>query len=460
MSPRRWVSLIAAAVAVAGVASLLRSPARQAGRPNVLLIVVDSLRADALGAYGSTAGLTPALDRLAADSRVYERAYAASSWTVPSVASLFTGQYPSEHQVATFAANLPADRLTLAEVLAAHGIRSAGYVANPNIAPVLGFGQGFDDYRLVGDFNGFSKGDADAVNRAAMEWAEHHRDGSAPAALYLHYMEPHVPYRAHPGLTAERRPEVGPTDAALNARVTGPASPSDLTGPRWRFSEAERARLIDLYDGEVRYVDQRIGELLAGLERAGALANTIVIVTADHGEEFGEHQIFGHGTSLYESVLRVPLIVRLPGGAAPDRVSRPVELAGLAPALLQELVGSVPPSFHIAPLPLRAAGAGRLAYSELLDTHFHTLRLHESAAADEHATLLRAPDGDAVAFDVRTDPFERSPLPPSPAVDALRSAAQQVRAGLAAANAPATGVLDEATRERLRGLGYLPDEPR
>jgi arylsulfatase A-like enzyme len=458
----RWMFVCGAvAAAVVGAWSWRRA----APPPNVLLIVVDSLRADALGTYGSAAGLTPFLDRFAERALVFDRAYAASSWTMPSVASLMTAQYPSQHGVIGLETALTDDRTTLAEVLRGRGYRCAAFSANPIIPARLGFAQGFDEYRVVGSANLFTaKADATAVSGAALEWLSR-RPADSPYFLYLHYMEPHVAYRAHPGITAPRATELAADDVTLGLRVMAGLQSAEAPGRPWEFTPGEHQRLRDLYAGEVVYADRQLADLFAALEQRGALGNTIVVITADHGEEFGEHGLFDHGASLFESAIHVPLLVRLPSGdAATGRVVEPVELAGFAPAVLGALDIDVPSSFGIAALPLRAdaSDAAHVGLSELLELNPQRRRVHDYAYIASDATLLHTPSGAAAVYDVRNDALEQMPLSASPRVEALVDAAQALHARVAAAPPSATVKveLDAADRERLRSLGYLPaDQP-
>jgi arylsulfatase len=434
----------------------------QAAPPNILIIVVDTLRADQLGDNGRLGGArTPFLDRLAAQSVVYDRAYAASSWTLPSILSLFTARYPSEHGVNRVGVRLPDDQMTLAEVLRQQGFRSAGFISNQLFQHGRHYGKGFDRFDVldVGPTVGdklINKADADAVNRAGLAWLDETRGSATPYLLYLHYMEPHMPYRAHPGITAERPGTTIWTDLELLKCATLATNPAK--GHACDISAAGRDRLADLYAGEVAYADQRIAELMDGLAQRDALANTIVVLTSDHGEEFGEHGGYGHGRSLFEAVSRVPLVVRIPGEPA-GRISAPVEMAGLGPALLRELAIAAPRSFHVAPLPVRPSevGADAIAYSELLQSDPSWVRLHEYALQTPPAKLLAAPDGGAVAYDVRADALERTALAES-TVDALRVKAQEVRKRLRPAAASTPVELDSATKEHLRRLGYLGDD--
>ncbi|MCW5954748.1 MAG: sulfatase, partial [Propionibacteriaceae bacterium] len=299
--------------------------------PNVLVVVIDSLRVDRVGAYGSPRRLTPFLDAFAERATVYEQAYAASSWTVPSVASIFTGRYPSEHQTVTLLAPLQESELTLAEVLAAHGYATSAVTANATIRADGGFAQGFEQYEVVGTATPQTpKFDGSLVSEQALKRVDDF-GSDRPQFLYLHYMDVHAPYRAHAGITPPRDATLKRGDAALNFAVSAGTWEADVERRRatWGFAADEIWRLEDLYDAEVRHQDTLLRHLFDELGRRGFLDRALIVVTADHGEQFGRHGAYNHGTSLYNSLIHVPLIVRYPNQTAGRRVAAPVELAGL-----------------------------------------------------------------------------------------------------------------------------------
>lgn len=421
--------------------------------PNVILIVLDTLRADRLGAYGSTTGRTPFLDRWAAHSVVYERAYAPSSWTVPSIASLFLARYPSEHQLSGWQAVLPPEDLTIAESLQQHGFQTAGFSANLQVSSKNGFDQGFEEFRLLLAPD-FGKGDATQLNEAVSAWLEHADDRNRPFFLYLQYMEPHAAYRSHSEVSSEQQA----SDAELGKRLlSGALAASSGVAKPWSFDSSEVGRLRELYDGELAYLDARLAEIFAQLEKHGALRHALVVITADHGEDFGEHELFVHGTSLFEPSIHVPLIVRLPGRTEPERVPFPVELAGLAPAVLRELSVPIPPAFHVPALP-RDPGTGsldhRYAYSELMQTTPGALQLQRYAIVGATHKLLVTPNDQYLYYDLTSDPAEAHPLAAPAFAAELRQVLADYTRAMGTPMPRATAPLDATTRERLRSLGY------
>jgi arylsulfatase A-like enzyme len=446
-------SVLFAVAMVAGVVAVVR---KRPPQPNVILVVLDTLRADRVGEWNRVRPPTPFLDEFAAASIAYERAYAPGSWTVPTIASLFLAQYPSEHQVVTLNSVLPYDALTLAEVLSQHGYVAGGFWANFQVAAESGFGQGFDQYRTL-----FQKPKVDGsqLNRAALDWVEYVSTESRPFFLYLQYMEPHAPYRFHAGITVERQPDVRTDDATLGERLNLGGfrmSPHNPMPSEWAFSRAEHRRLIELYDGEVVYLDGLLRQLFSELGRRGRLDNTLIVMTADHGEEFGEHGMYSHGVTLFEPGIRIPLLIRLPGTPAPRHIVEPVNLAGLAPALLGHLGLGIPSSFRVEPLPLEPAvnGAVAVTFSESADEGPKVLRLHQRAVVGQAEKMLVQRDGEHIFYDLASDPGEAHPVPSSSFARELEQALIRFASALGTPAERVAPPVDEATRARLRALGY------
>ena len=302
-------------------------------RPNVLFIVVDTLRADHLGAYGYHRDTSPRIDELLAGRGVVlEQAWAQAPWTLPSAVSYFTGRYPGEilsgHDLRTEFA-IPAAVPSLAERFRRLGYRTAGFYANPTLHAGNGFARGFESFYTPPPTPASLALHGDTVTERALPWLRSH--GGEPFFLYLHYLDPHDPYTA-PVVEATGRT---PFDPGYGGAVDGTWPHALFSGDR-ELPDPERdlEHLVALYDSEVAYVDGEIGRLLDALPEA-VLADTLVVLTSDHGEELLDHGWWKHGITVYEEQLRVPLILRwdgrLPAGA---RVRRPVELVDLVPTLL------------------------------------------------------------------------------------------------------------------------------
>jgi len=462
-SPRRLLAALLAAVAL--LAGCSHSQPR-----NVVIVLVDTLRPDRLGVYGSPRGLTPMIDAFGATGTVYRNAYAQSSWTNPSVASLFTSRFQSQHGVTSFGSALDDREETLAELFKARGYDTAGFISNFLLQQKLGFAQGFDVWKVLTrhDPNGAPgkfavlKGRGDGVNAAVFEWLDGRADRSRPAFLYVHYMEPHSPYDPPDDVLAKRLAgQPVPDIAAVNGFIEMPMKPM----PDALLPGAEA-----LYDAEVASVDTAIGALFDGLRSRGVLDDAVVVVLADHGEEFKEHGLVGHHQSLYQEVIRVPIIIATtahPQGRSEDQL---VSIIDIAPTLMELTNGKIPPQYEGQSL---AAGIGapswwakmfsspkplltRPAYSELIKAE-GTLRLrpHEHAAVTDGTKLITGVGGEHDYYDLRADPGEKHPDAVAPPQrTALDHAMDQLRAYALRGHEGERPAIDADTRERMRALGY------
>jgi len=466
-----WRSLVLViALGCAGVA--LSTLSRGARPPNVVLIVVDTLRADKLGVYGNGRGLTPFLDELAQRGTVFLNTYAASSWTCPSVASIMTSRYPAQHRVTGFGSRLAAEEVTLAEAVHPLGYVGGGFSANFRLLERLGYAQGFafwrSDVRMPGGLSGTE------LNRQALGWLHGawQPSSSRPLLLFLQYMEPHGPYDPPEPFRSVFAPEMnGATDRIHQLQLRMLAGNwEDLTRTDFHVFE-------DLYDGEVATVDAEIRSLFAELGRRGVLDNAIVIVTADHGEEFWEHGGLTHGRTLFNESVKVPLIIIAPGHAPGQRVSENVSLIDVAPTLL-ELLGLPPePRFEgrsLVPL-LRARSApdgsghglhaapafepGRDILLQLEPTGLKIDgRVHAEGLVHRSLKLLVRPEGEGDTYDLAADPGELQPntLTVAGQSIALLRALETSKSALDRRASPVAAgeELSEATLEKLRALGY------
>jgi arylsulfatase A-like enzyme len=332
--------LLASLTAALGLAGLAVSPLagcrRSESAPSIVLVTVDTLRADALGAYGARPSRTPRLDRLAAESTLFERATAPMPLTRPSHFSILTSRYPREHGVLNNRIALPESERTLAEILAEHGYRTAAFVAVSLLARGSGFEQGFE---TVEGPAGRQRAGGPVVEQA-LAWV----DSLGPAErflLWVHLFDPHEPYAPPP----EHRLEV---DRELGQRLPSVGWQEIYETARENDGDVPRAVLEHakaLYRGEVSATDTWIGALLDGLAARGrGLEETIVVVTADHGECFEDGVYFEHAHCLRDPAIRVPLLVRYPPGFPPGaRVSSVVSTLDIAPTLLAA-VGIEPPA--------------------------------------------------------------------------------------------------------------------
>ncbi|MEZ6014212.1 MAG: sulfatase [Planctomycetota bacterium] len=351
----RVLSVVAAYGALASACGG-RAPEAAPGRPNVLLISIDTLRADRLSCAGYPRATTPHLDALAARGVRFTHAQSPRAKTTPALASLMTGLYPHDHGVRDLAQPLGGRATTLAEVFAANGWSTAAIVGNYVLQRALsGLDRGFETWiEDLPDTNGVPPDDvpqrrATSLTDGALALLEERAAAPSPWFVWLHYMDPHGAYDAPP--------EHRVFTSATRDLVPDPERPPPRGRQEWiaRYNvlEGERAgnrvdanAVRDRYDAEVRYVDAELGRLFAALEARGLDRNTWVIVCADHGESLGEHHYwFEHGRYAYEATCRVPLIIAPPRGAAaggaahgPRGVQRgDISLADLFPTLIELL---------------------------------------------------------------------------------------------------------------------------
>ncbi len=321
---------------------------------NLILILADTLRADRLGAGGSAVRLTPSLDALAAESVQFRDTLSQAASTVPSVSSLFSGRYFNRISRWVDQKSLPAAVPLFAETLAAGGCRTLAVVTNPLLLPETGFARGFDEYHhLPGNPRQFHGREnlpvhqpAEAVNARFFQRLPSLARGRFFA--YLHYMDPHDPYLLQEEGIADRQFSGGRLDGHPWEGWLGPAVEEILEHGGSSMVARDREMVVRAYDNEVRCLDRQLGLLLAQLRRRGLLSRTVVAVVADHGEEFLEHGLLGHGHTVYEELLRVPALVRFPrrpGFPQPGVVPRRVELLDVAATLL-DVMDAGPPEGH------------------------------------------------------------------------------------------------------------------
>lgn len=425
-------------------AAACRSSAPQ--RPaDVVLVTLDTTRADRLGVYGNPRPVSPNLDRLAAEAVVFDRAYSTSSWTLPAHASMFTGLAPTSHgahndragnadlseQVAVEGLRfLRANRLaeshtTLAEWLAGRGYATAAFVGGPWLAPRFGALQGFAVHDAdVGSVRGRT---ADQLTDRALAWLDG-VDARDPIHLFVNYFDAHWSYE----------PPEGYMELARGTHPPGP---------------------LDAYDGEIRFVDDQLRRLLDGLRARGRYENALIVVTADHGELFGEHGDTGHGDWLWEELVHVPLLVRYPGSrGAGRRRDEPVSVQDVAAIVAGELGAALPESFRSV-LP----GGRDLLWFEVRRSEL-SIRMKGVAYDRDLDGVLRWPwklisdsGGRHGLFRIDTDPSEQRDVAASKAARAadLADAAQGIRAKMPAAPPVEPALVDRETDERLRELGYV-----
>ncbi|OFV87319.1 MAG: hypothetical protein A3J75_05460 [Acidobacteria bacterium RBG_16_68_9] len=510
VSIARFPRLAAVAVAVLALgvnSAILRGRSRlpvehQARHPagpaaHVVLVVIDTLRADHLSVYGARWRTSPELDRLAAGGVVFDRAVSQATYTKPAIASLFTGTYVHRHGVISSRDALGRELPTLAEALRAQGYRTAAFSSNPWITPEFHFERGFEHFtssraidmqltvlyrlfRRVGaglkavgveaNLTGWllrAPAEANPSNAerderlatAVIDWVRGHAE--QPFFLYVHFIGPHDPYDP-PAEYARRFRQPGwngtpgplkPPARVLSIFETAPA-----------LDDRDREMMVAQYNGAIAYADAQLGRVVAELERLDVLDHTLLIVTADHGEEFYEHGNWGHGVRLYDEIVRVPLVVRLPGRLAPARRSDPAMLIDVFPSI-----------FGILDLPLRDPQlSGRDLFADVETPAPPAFSEYFSVEAGSYESrmvmhggfkFVETQDGARdqyrrELFDLQADPREQRNLLATGDASRVPVSARALEGLLAdfkraapAGRAPEVEV-DGATKEALRALGY------
>ncbi len=431
------------------------------GRADVLFIVVDTLRADHLGAFGYHRDTSPHLDALAADSVLWRRALCHAPWTSPSVGSLLTSLHPAVLGYGDSRNPSPPDDRVLyfAEILKENGYDTQAIVSHTYLSAKLGFDQGFDQFD-EDNARGPGHISSPSVTDKAIAAFERRSTGTAagdtdrPLYLLAHYFDPHFNYLRHepydfdPGYEGDLPEHMGKL-----RRAARDLSPRDL--------EQLRAR----YDSEIRFTDQHIGRLIAALREQGLYDQTLIVFTADHGEAFldrDDHWI-GHTKTLFQEAIHVPLLIKLPGGIAGGTViDTPVGLIDLVPSLLETLDLRQPLGYAfdgealpIADVQALRAFAGRPVFSETTARG----RWLQSVVSGRFKLIFDRQRKRMSFFDLELDPGERHNLAVDPTPE-LRRLARQLRGWNQSLDqrrrqAEEPPELTAKERERLRALGYL-----
>lgn len=332
---RQRTSLLLPVALLAGCGSATDPGPGPLERANVLLVVVDTLGASHLGSYRSSASSSPRLDQLAEQSVRFERAYSSAPWTQPSVASLFTALMPSRHGVRNVLDRLPAETSTLAETLSEAGYSTHAVISHFLIGKEFGYDQGFVDTFDASAVAGHDGITSEKVTDRAIRVLE--QKDERPFFLFVHYFDPHFLYQHHPEF--DRTADYGGN--------LSPATPLwQLRDVRDQLGTGDIRYLVNLYHEEIAFTDAQIGRLLDRLQSLGHAEDTLVLFTADHGEEFMEHDWIGHTRNLFDTLVRVPLLLRYPGAIAPRVVATPVSTLDVTPTLLDLVLGQ-PPGAHM-----------------------------------------------------------------------------------------------------------------
>jgi arylsulfatase A-like enzyme len=467
----RIVGLAAVSLLLLTLLAFLVLRPREIGRDytcadcNIILVSIDTLRADQLGCYGYERNTSPFIDSIAREEIVFENAVTPKPETNPSMASMLTGLYPYRHGVRFVSQPLESSLDTLLPaVLKQNGFATAAFVSNPVLkASLSGFDRHFDVYdsdvtRPVHTHPSFWERNAEETNERAIRWLGENRNKQL--LLWVHYQDPHGPY--YP--PEEHRSAFDHSERDL---IPLPALPAyqRLEHAYVEDGRTDRNDYIDEYDSEILYLDKQLEKLFAKLSELGLLENSLVLILADHGESLGQHHYyFEHGEELYENSARIPLIVRFPEHLAvprPRRVSSLVSIMDIFPTVLSFLEIDQDASFDLDGvdlLPLLLSGKEMELRSEVfIEKYAENMRGFDKIGVRTKTHKLIAQSRGSECYDLAADPLE---LNPKGCSDEARASLQKRLAEFAAeakelGRVGARPKLDAADREMLKALGYI-----
>jgi len=480
----------ALAALIAAVLALHACGGAERRTPHVVIMLIDTLRADRLGVYGHGHNTSPVIDALARESVVFDSCYSPAPWTLPSVVSLQTSTFPSEHQVLIEGQKTPLSMPTLAERLQDDGYATASFFANAFAGPMSGLNRGYDRC----DYNPAT--DAPTVD----QWIKSLQPG--PSYLYVHNVEPHDPYFAsQPAaklMWTEHLKRIGSpprTPTANRKRIEGlwtgyrhmtkvdfvrkiPVGTTDNSEGQTKAMAkiAEHEEFINvLYDAAVRDADSRVGRIINTLAKNGRWDDTLFILLSDHGEELGDHGGWQHDQSLYDELVRVPLMIRFPKGApfTPKRISQPVSLVDIVPTIMDYMGSDADPNTRgRSLLPLIEQGSGDEAELRVTSMRVNLkkfYRPYKEQRGDLNVVVRQgawkgiwnAEPATLELYDLREDPAEQRDVSAdhqelaTSMKDHAVAWLDEGRARAADVVVPPQEALTEEQIERLRSLGYV-----
>lgn len=412
---------------------------RREGPPDVVLVVLDTLRARSLSLYGYERNTSPALEDFAKEAVTYAQAITPGTWTVPAHGSLFTGLTPSYHGAERvpgkkiLATPVNPEAKMLAEIFRDNGWRTGAFVGNTTyVTGLLGFDRGFDTFA-----DGLPDKSAPGVVSAALAWLD---ESPQQAFLFLNLLDPHEPYEPPPPFD-ERYPG---RRAELGTLMTERLLAGEAVTPEMR------EHFVSQYDGEIAYTDAALALFFEGLRARGRYQDALIVVTADHGEFLGEHGLAGHGNATYEPLLHVPLLVKYPGNRdAGRRIDRRVSTLGVFATILEERALPRPPGVTAVPL-----DETHEVWLEEIDFAGNRIvvgydgpwKLVRSAGQSGEATYL---------YDLDLDPGELAPRKDGSGAEDLRRRLDTFVAVPRPVNAAPAPVIDPERERQLRALGYV-----
>ncbi len=407
---------------------------------DVVLIVIDTQRAENMSLYGYARDTSPEISRFAQDAVTYENAIAPGTWTVPTHAAIFTGRWPSYHGAeriggATLRARpINPEIPTLAEIVGARGYATAAFIANRTyMSPSFGFARGFDVF-----VNDIEFPIAEKITAAIRGWLP---ERTGPIFLFANYLDPHEPYEPprpfdtrFPGKDAQYGPMLSPR---ISAGET--------------FTSAMRSHFLSQYDGETAYADRWVIQSIEALREEGRYESALIIITSDHGEMLGEHNLAGHGLEPYEQQLHVPLIVKYPGNRnAGTRVAERVSTLAVFATILEALRIEPPEGTQAVPL-----GQPHDAFAEDIDAFGRRVRVGYDGTQKLVSLIpLVGPERTSL-YNLADDPGEEAPRTDGSGAASLRASLARFAAAPRPVNAAEAPAIDPEQEARLRALGYV-----
>ena len=441
-----WLALL---LSFPSVADARTEPLRQ---PNIVIITIDTLRLDRISFYGYSRPTSPHIDALLGSGISFSRARVPEPLTAPAMASMLTSLFPHEHGTTRNGLRMRPGLPSLAKILERRGYRTAAFVGNWTLKDQLsGLGEHFTDFKEVFTRKRwlgllFSEATAVDLTRETLAWIESHLESSRrPFLVWVHYVEPHAPYRFHRDFATR-----------LGIKNRSDATPSDR------------------YDTEIAFVDQAVGDLISGFESLRRPIDPMILFASDHGESLGEHSYWGHGRHLYDVTLRIPLGISWAGHIDVRTIDAPASLLDVPPTILGLLGVGIPESFRgfdwssvlagHAELPLERATTPQAHKGAVQDPKSRNARrqglLAVARIAADRKEIFRVKSKHRWVFDLSRDTDELSNLAASgksePSED-LSLWMRQVKDGLSAADELPAPSLDKESIEQLRALGYIDD---
>ncbi len=437
----------------AGTSPLPDDDAGEDTRPNVVLIVVDTLRADHLGSYGYDLDTSPVIDTLAGDSVTFMQAYATAPWTLPSVASILTGQYPETLGIKNSDVKLEKRFLTLTELFQRNGYATGAVVSHIFLKPKFGIDQGFDVFDFEEAGRGRSHISSPAVTQKAIELIE--RYSGKPFFLFVHYFDPHYNYRMH---------SILPPDPGYGGRLREGMSIHEMRkmAAAGELDDNDKKYIRALYDSEVRFTDAHVGRLLDVLKQRGLYDETLVVFTSDHGEDLCDRPSnwIGHTKTLNEEVVRVPLLIKPPRLRSGRKERRAHSLIDLMPTIATLAGIEVPAGYSMDGVAIDLENTENTPRGVFAAT-WRWAKLQTLVSGD-WKLLMNRKTGAVQLFNLKSDPLEKIDVA-NDNEDLCKKMIEEIEKKLKKHERPASHIersnqapgLTKEERKKLESLGYI-----